>query len=169
MFLQWLDSVRREFRTLMTGSLLLVAMGFAQGLWRVPIPRWCYVAVTSGFLMWAFYRSWLKEHLALEAAQAELGRLRDPFLGLKWDNFLSKIETLNAMEKYLLQKFVLQGCRMLDSQGQQIVADRYHCVMNCLDSIHRKTGFITTGFNGWEANQGLVQVMEHWAKTYKPE
>jgi len=64
----------------MTGSLLLIAMGFAQGLWQVPIPRWCYMAVTSGFLMWAFYRTWLKEHSALESVnlskQTEIEALR---------------------------------------------------------------------------------------------
>ena len=64
----------------MTGSLLLTAMGFAQGLWQVPIPRWCYVAVTGSFLTLAFYRTWLKENLALEvfrsAKQTEVEALR---------------------------------------------------------------------------------------------
>ena len=64
----------------MTGSLLLTLMGLAQGLWQVPIPRWCYVAVTGCFLTWAFYRTWLKERSALESAslskQTEIEALR---------------------------------------------------------------------------------------------
>jgi hypothetical protein len=80
MFFRWLNVVRGEFKTLMTGSLLLTAMGFAQGLWQVPIPRWCYVAVTGCFLGWAFYRTWLKEHSASEtvgsAKETEVETLR---------------------------------------------------------------------------------------------
>lgn len=67
MFFRWLDTVRREFRTLLTGSLVLLAMGLAQGVWQVPIPRLCYLAVIGSFLTWAFYRTWQKERSAFEA------------------------------------------------------------------------------------------------------
>jgi hypothetical protein len=67
-FFRWLDAVRKEFATLVTGSLLLALMGLAQGVWQVPIPRWSYLAVTGCFLTWAFYRTWLKQHSALQSA-----------------------------------------------------------------------------------------------------
>jgi DNA-binding PadR family transcriptional regulator len=76
MLLRWLDSVRREFTTLLTGSLLLSAMGFAQSLWHVPIPRWCYVLVFVCFLMGACYRAWRKESLVCENAKAEVRDLK---------------------------------------------------------------------------------------------
>lgn len=77
MFIQWLNAVRKEFKTLMTGSLLLTVMGLAQGLWQVPIPRWCYSVVVIAFLTWAFYQAWLKErHIRQENINALEHRLQ---------------------------------------------------------------------------------------------
>jgi hypothetical protein len=173
-FFRWLNGVRKEFKTLMTGSLLLVAMGLAQGVWQVPIPRWCYVAVTACFLTWAFFRTWLKEHVALEDAQntiavreEELRSLRNPFAGAKWENFLAKLEMLDAPEKYLLYQFVLQGCHMLQADGVEIVKRKFYFAADLLSSIQQKTGFITSGFNGYQANPGIAPLLEQWAKTYE--
>lgn len=79
-FFSWLNAVRKEFGTLMTGSLLLVLMGLAQGVWQVPIPRWCYLAIGGCFLTWAFYRTWRKQRLVLDdvtlAKKTEVESLR---------------------------------------------------------------------------------------------
>ena len=88
--------------------------------------------------------------------------------GFKWDNFMEKLEALNAEEKYVLQQFVLQGCRMLEGHAQELVKAKYHYVTNPLQAIHTKTGFITPQFNGYEANPGIVPLLEQWAATYKP-
>jgi hypothetical protein len=78
MFIQWLNAVRKEFKTLMTGSLLLTVMGLAQRLWQVPIPRWCYSVVVVAFLTWAFYQAWLKErHIRQENINALEHRLQN--------------------------------------------------------------------------------------------
>lgn len=63
MFINWLNAIRKEFRAIMTGFLLLTSMGMAQGLWRVPIPRGCYVGVTGAFLSWACFRAWETERV----------------------------------------------------------------------------------------------------------
>jgi hypothetical protein len=105
----------------------------------------------------------------IAAKEQELCSLRNPFSGAKWENFLFKLETLDALEKYVLYHFVLQGCHMLEDDGVEITKSKFHCVTSGLSSIQRKTGFITPGFNGYEANPGIVLFLEQWAKTYDTE
>jgi hypothetical protein len=46
-------------------------MGLAQGLWKVPIPRWCYGVVIAAFLVAASYEAWLKEYRLRRIAERE--------------------------------------------------------------------------------------------------
>lgn len=67
LFLLWLNEVRKEFRVLLTGSLLLGALGLFQVLvTSAHVPRWVYAAIAAGFLVWAFFRTWAREYHANE-------------------------------------------------------------------------------------------------------
>ena len=99
----------------------------------------------------------------------QLDEVHRRFSGPKWDRFVEKVNTLTVAEKFGLFSFILQGCRMLEADAQRVVSDRYHFVTNVLHAIQEKTGFITSGFNGYEANPGMTAFLEHWAETYRPE
>jgi hypothetical protein len=67
LFLLWLNEVRKEFRVLLTGSLLLGTLGLFQVLFTsAHVPRWVYLAIGAGFLVWAFFRTWAREYHANE-------------------------------------------------------------------------------------------------------
>ena len=95
-------------------------------------------------------------------------RTINPLASAKWDNFTDKLKTLKPEEQYVLHQFVLEGCHMLEGHAQELVKAKYHFVTNPLQAIHTKTGFITPGFNGYDANPGIVAVLEQWAETYIP-
>src|SRR6266436_8781858 len=59
-FGRWIDSVRKEVKALVTGSLLLSMMGMVNVVFHVHIPGWCYAVVIIFFLGLAFFRAWLK-------------------------------------------------------------------------------------------------------------
>ena len=99
----------------MTGSLLLTAMGFAQGLWQVPIPRWCYVAVTGCFLTWAFYRTWRKEHTEVESVRdekdVEIAALKERVAQLGRKPYTEDLERI--VRQLIDQQMTLEGRHVL--------------------------------------------------------
>jgi hypothetical protein len=61
LFLHWLNEVRKELRALITGSLLLGALGLYQSITARKVPWFVYAGITIFFLMWAFFGVWAKQ------------------------------------------------------------------------------------------------------------
>src|SRR4029077_7010762 len=97
----------------------------------------------------------------------QLAKLTNQFSGRKWDNFMEKINSLTFAEKHVLYHFVLKGCHMLEHEALQVLEGT--CLdmpKHSLNTIYMKTGLIAPGFNGYDANQGIVMFLEHWASSY---
>jgi len=67
LFLAWLNEVRKELTALITGSLLLFGLGLYQSTTDKHVPGWMYFGIVVGFLGWAFFGAWAKQHKKLEA------------------------------------------------------------------------------------------------------
>jgi hypothetical protein len=133
-----------------------------------------YALVLSGYIFIHGVRTPWKVHQDQEQINRTLketveGGKRNPHLGPKWDNFIEKLGQLDSGEKHVLYQFVMQGCSMQEGHGQQLYADKCHIHTNPLGMIQQKTHFITPRGTIYEANPGIAQLLEHWAKTYEPE
>lgn len=74
LLLRWVNEVRKELRALITGSLLLGALGLYQAITSRPVPWWVYIIVTLLFLGWAFFGAWARQFNETETA---LQKVRD--------------------------------------------------------------------------------------------
>jgi hypothetical protein len=51
-------------------------MGFAQGVFGLASPKWCYIVVVSVFVPWAFFAAWHREHNAHRQAIGQIAQLK---------------------------------------------------------------------------------------------
>lgn len=97
----------------------------------------------------------------------QLAKLTNRFSGRKWDNFVEKINSLTFAEKHVLYHFVMKGCHMQEHEALRVLEGTcLEMPRQILETIHMKTGLIDHGFNGYDANRGIVEFLEHWASTY---
>lgn len=69
LFFQWLNEVRKELAALITGSLLLAALGLYQAISGKAVSPWLYSSIALVFFGWAFYKVWAKQKIAADAAR----------------------------------------------------------------------------------------------------
>jgi hypothetical protein len=132
------------------------------------VPLWLFIVLTIVGIVVASYLLHKEDKAQADKAIHDIQEKQ--ISGPIWDNLLEKLNTLTAELKYVLQQFAMQGCRMLEGHAEELIREKYHRdVKTPLLAIHVKTRFITSGLNGYEANPGMIPLLEQWAKIYKPE
>jgi hypothetical protein len=166
------------FYVALVSGLFALAIRYGQdqhSLWVPTVNHWAWLVPFWVFLVLGGIRIFIAPYILHKEDKAKADKaIRElqekQISGPKWDNFLDKLNALTVELKYVLQQFVMQGCRMLEGHAERLIREKYHRdVKTPLLTIHDKTGFITSTFNGFEANPGIIPSLEQWAKTYVAE
>ena len=78
-FVSFVVSAVKQWRTIVTGSLVLAVISLIEPIFKVHVPRWVYVMVVCLTLFWAFFRAWESEHCGKIDAETRLAEAEKRF------------------------------------------------------------------------------------------
>ena len=149
-------------------SVVLSAIGASR---RTGLPSWTFWVAAGICFLIASFRAWLKEHQALEAANAEIVRLGAPrFSEERRRAAQEQLAKLNSSEHHVLRELLIRG-EMLESQATEYLESlKLGRLSGWLNSISSKTSFVNRDFVGqYRVNPTFKQLLEELLSSGAPD